>query len=109
MTTLVAERAGGEAFRSPRAGVGRRPRAHAFALGLPIVLFAAFLPARVQQAAETAVGVMIVVLAALLLLRWWRGEFAPGGGTRTTSAPPCRRSSSGSCTGSAAAPGSGCS
>lgn len=51
---------------------------HALTLGLfglPIVLFDAFLPARVQQGAETAVGVMIVALAIWLLLRWRRGDF----------------------------------
>jgi High-affinity nickel-transport protein len=46
-----------------------------FAFGLPVVLFDAFLPERVQQGAETAVGVMIVALAVWLLLRWLRGDF----------------------------------
>lgn len=78
MTTLAPNELG--ARRSARVGLawGAGHALTLFALGLPIVLFAAFLPARVQQAAETAVGVMIVVLALLLLLRWWRGEFAPG-------------------------------
>jgi hypothetical protein len=52
-----------------------------FAFGLPIVLFNAFLPARLQQAAETIVGVMIVALAVALLVRWRRGDF----GTRSHS------------------------
>ena len=43
--------------------------------GLPIVLFHAFLPERVQRGAETAVGITIVGLAAWLLLRWQRGDF----------------------------------
>jgi len=46
-----------------------------FAFGLPIVLFKAYLPEKVQQGAETAVGVVIVVLAAWLLVRWRRGFF----------------------------------
>lgn len=46
-----------------------------FTFGLPIVLFNAFLPERVQRAAETAVGVMILALAVWLLARWRRGDF----------------------------------
>jgi high-affinity nickel permease len=43
--------------------------------GLPVVLFHAFLPDRVQQGAETAVGITIAALAIWLLLRWQRGDF----------------------------------
>ncbi len=46
-----------------------------FALGIPIVLFKAYLPVGVQRGAETAVGLMIVALAAWLLVRWRRGLF----------------------------------
>jgi ABC-type nickel/cobalt efflux system permease component RcnA len=77
VTTLVASgrrRAAGQAARLGVAwGVG-----HAltlFAFGLPIVLFEAYLPAPVQQGAETAVGVLIVCLAVWLLVRWRRGLF----------------------------------
>lgn len=44
-----------------------------FAFGLPILLFNSYLPERVQQAAETAVGIVIVALAARLLVRSRRG------------------------------------
>jgi hypothetical protein len=44
-----------------------------FAFGLPIVLFAAALPGRVQQGAETLIGLVIVALAIMLLVRWRRG------------------------------------
>jgi high-affinity nickel permease len=44
-------------------------------LGLPIVLFAGYLPDAVQSAAEAAVGLMIVVLALRLLVRWHRGAY----------------------------------
>jgi hypothetical protein len=44
-----------------------------FAFGLPIVLFEAYLPDRVQQGAEMTIGLVIVFLAVLLLLRWQRG------------------------------------
>jgi high-affinity nickel permease len=46
-----------------------------FAFGLPIVLFKAYLPERVQQGAETTIGVVIVALAVWLLVRWRRGLF----------------------------------
>src|SRR5204862_1991771 len=46
-----------------------------FAFGLPIVLFKAYLPGVVQQAAETTVGVLFVALAVWLLVRWRRGQF----------------------------------
>lgn len=44
-----------------------------FLLGLPILLFGAYLPERAQQVAETAIGILIVYLAVRLLLRWRRG------------------------------------
>lgn len=46
-----------------------------FALGLPIVLFKAYLPPAVQQGAETTIGIVIVALAVWLLIRWRRGLF----------------------------------
>jgi high-affinity nickel permease len=44
-----------------------------FALGLPVVLWRAFLPHAVQQTVEVVVGLTIVVLAVWLLARWRRG------------------------------------
>ena len=75
MTTLAANEPG--ARRAARLGLawGGGHALTLFAFGLPIVLFNAFLPERLQQAAETAVGVMIVALAVWLLVRWRRGEF----------------------------------
>jgi hypothetical protein len=46
-----------------------------FAFGLPIVLFDAYLPDRVQQGAEITIGLVIVTLSMLLLVRWRRGAF----------------------------------
>jgi ABC-type nickel/cobalt efflux system permease component RcnA len=43
--------------------------------GLPLVLLGRYLPERVQQVAEVAIGVVIVVLAVRLLVRWRRGLF----------------------------------
>jgi ABC-type nickel/cobalt efflux system permease component RcnA len=46
-----------------------------FALGVPIVLYRAYLPDAVQRGAETAIGFMIAGLAVWLLIRWRRGAF----------------------------------
>jgi ABC-type nickel/cobalt efflux system permease component RcnA len=46
-----------------------------FALGVPIVLYRAYLPEPVQRGAETAIGFLIAGLAAWLLFRWRRGAF----------------------------------
>ena len=46
-----------------------------FFFGLPIVVFKAYLPEPVQQAAETTVGLVIIALAVWLLVRWRRGLF----------------------------------
>ena len=58
-----------------------------FAFGVPIVLFRAYLPERLQMGAEAAVGVVIVVLALRLLVRWRAGRLgrpdAHAHGTRT--------------------------
>ena len=46
-----------------------------FAFGLPILLLDSYLPELAQQAAETAIAVVIVYLAVRLLVRWRRGAF----------------------------------
>ncbi len=46
-----------------------------FVLGLPIVLFKAYLPEAVRQGAETTIGLVIAALAVWLLGRWRRGAF----------------------------------
>ncbi len=65
VTTLIAgaeERATRAAARLGAAwGLGHATSL--FAFGVPIVLFKAYLPERVQQGAETAVGILIVGLA----------------------------------------------
>lgn len=52
-----------------------------FVFGLPVVLYSAYLPTSVQDAAETMVGIVIVVLAVGLLLRCRNGvmHFHPRG------------------------------
>ncbi len=44
-------------------------------LGLPLVLFNHYLPALVQQIAETIIGGLIVLLALRLLYRWHHGHY----------------------------------
>jgi High-affinity nickel-transport protein len=53
-----------------------------FAFGVPIVLAKSYLPSAVQEAAETAVGIVIVVLAIRLLVRCHQGAFRSGPGHR---------------------------
>jgi high-affinity nickel permease len=76
VTTLVAsgrERAARGAGELGLAwGVGHA--ATLFAFGLPILILNSVLPTLLQQAAETAIGVVIVYLALRLLVRWRRGE-----------------------------------
>jgi high-affinity nickel permease len=76
VTTLVAgikDRAGRRAGELGLAwGLGHATTL--FAFGLPILLMNSYLPERVQQGAETAIGFLIVYLAARLLLRWYHGE-----------------------------------
>jgi ABC-type nickel/cobalt efflux system permease component RcnA len=77
VTTLIAtgrDRASRAAARLGLAwGLGHATSL--FMFGLPIVVFKAYLPAPVQKAAETSVGVMIALLALWLLVRWRRGLF----------------------------------
>ena len=44
-------------------------------VGLPLVLLGQYLPERVAQAAEVAIGLIIVMFAVRLLVRWRRGVF----------------------------------
>jgi ABC-type nickel/cobalt efflux system permease component RcnA len=45
-----------------------------FAFGLPILLLDAYVPERAQQAAETAVALVIAYLGVRLIVRWRRGQ-----------------------------------
>src|SRR3954465_3685006 len=77
VTTLIATGRDHAARSATRLGLawGLGHATSLFAFGLPIVVFKAYLPARVQQGAETGVGVMIALLAVWLLFRWRRGLF----------------------------------
>jgi high-affinity nickel permease len=76
VTTLVASGRERAARRAGELGLawGLGHAATLFAFGLPVILLNSLLPQRVQQAAETAIGIVIVYLALRLLVRWRRGE-----------------------------------
>jgi high-affinity nickel permease len=75
VTTMIAGRSGRATRHAARLGFswGLGHATSLFVFGLPVVLYSAYLPAPVQQGAETAVGCMIVALALMLLVRWRRG------------------------------------
>jgi ABC-type nickel/cobalt efflux system permease component RcnA len=77
VTTLIAAGKDRTARRARRLGLawGLGHATTLFLFGLPVVLFERFLPATVQDAAETAIGLLIVALAVWLLVRWRRGAF----------------------------------
>jgi cytochrome c biogenesis protein CcdA len=84
VTTLIAGN-GGHDHRSARSlgfvwGLGHATTL--FAFGLPIVVAKNYLPEHIQQAAETAVGLLIIGLAIRLLIRWRQGAFRDGPGHR---------------------------
>jgi len=76
VTTLVASEREHAARRAGALGLawGTGHAVALFAFGLPILLLEEYIPARVQQGAETVIAGVIVVLAVRLLLRWHRGE-----------------------------------
>jgi high-affinity nickel permease len=74
VTTLVSNDRGGATRVGLAWGIG-----HATALlvlGVPIVLWKAYLPPHVEQSAEVTIGFVIMALALWLLVRWRRGAFA---------------------------------
>jgi ABC-type nickel/cobalt efflux system permease component RcnA len=77
VTTLIAGTEERAAKAAARLGVawGLGHATSLFLFGVPIVLFKAYLPERVEQGAETVVGLLIVGLALWLLVRWRRGLF----------------------------------
>lgn len=71
VTTMIAARRERATRQAARLGLvwGLGHATSLFIFGLPVVLYSAYLPASVQDAAETTVGVVIVILAVGLLLR----------------------------------------
>lgn len=76
VTTLVASGKDRAARRAGALGLawGLGHATTLFVFGLPVLLLDVVLPERVQQGAETAIGLVIVWLAVRLLRRWRRGE-----------------------------------
>src|SRR5216684_5241011 len=74
VTTLVTNGRG----RATRLGLtwGLGHASSLMLFGVPIVVWKAYLPARVEQSAEVTIGLVIMALALWLLLRWRRGAFA---------------------------------
>jgi high-affinity nickel permease len=71
VTTMIATRRERATRHAARLGLvwGLGHATSLFVFGLPVVLYSAYLPNNVQDAAETTVGVVIVVLAVGLLRR----------------------------------------
>jgi high-affinity nickel permease len=74
VTTLVTNGRGGATRLGLTWGLGHASSLVLF--GVPIVLWKAYLPRRVEQSAEVTIGLVIMALALWLLLRWRRGAFA---------------------------------
>ena len=77
VTTMIASHRGRATRHAARLGFtwGLGHATSLFVFGLPVVLYSAYLPRGVQNAAETAVGGVIVALALMLLVRWRRGAY----------------------------------
>ncbi len=77
VTTLIASEAHRRARKAASMGLfwGLGHGTTLVLVGLPLVLLGQYLPERIQQAAEVAIGVIIVILALRLLTRWRRGLF----------------------------------
>jgi high-affinity nickel permease len=75
VTTMIVSRGDAATRHAARLGLtwGIGHAVSLFVFGLPVVLYSAYLPERLQHAAETVVGVVIVVLAVTLIARWRRG------------------------------------
>jgi ABC-type nickel/cobalt efflux system permease component RcnA len=77
VSTLIASRPEDGTRQAGRLGMawGLGHATTLIVFGLPIVLFGSYLPGRVQQAAEFAVGLVIIALALRVLVGWRRGRF----------------------------------
>jgi ABC-type nickel/cobalt efflux system permease component RcnA len=78
VTTLIASDRGGVGGRKAGSmglfwGLGHGTTL--VLIGLPLVLLNRYMPERVGQVAEVAIGGIIVLLAVRLLLRWRRGHY----------------------------------
>ena len=74
VTTLVSNGRGGATRLGLTWGLGHATSL--VVLGVPIILWQAYLPHDVEQSAEVTIGLVIMALALWLLVRWRRGAFA---------------------------------
>jgi high-affinity nickel permease len=88
VTTLVSNGRGGATRLGLTWGLGHATSL--VVLGIPIVLWKAFLPPNVEQSAEVTIGLVIMALALWLLVRWRRGAFAHAHDHTHLRVPPTR-------------------
>ncbi len=76
VSTLVAAESDRRVHKAMRMGLawGAGHATTLFIFGVPIILFASYLPPEVERLAEAAIGLLIIGLAARLLVRWRRGQ-----------------------------------
>jgi high-affinity nickel permease len=76
VTSLVAAD-GGDMRRAARLGAwwGLGHAGALLAIGVPLIVFKAEVPAGVETAAEKAIGVVILLLALRVIFKWVRGDF----------------------------------
>ena len=88
VTTLVSNGRGGATRLGLSWGLGHATSL--VVLGIPIVLWKAYLPPNVEQSAEVTIGLVIMALALWLLVRWRRGAFAHAHDHTHLRVPPRR-------------------
>jgi high-affinity nickel permease len=90
VTTMIASGRERATRQAARLGLswGMGHATSLFVFGLPVVLYSAYLPHAVQDAAETSVGFLIIFLAVVLLVRWRRGSFRLQGHVHPTGRKP---------------------
>jgi High-affinity nickel-transport protein len=76
VTSLVAAD-GGDTRRAAGLGAwwGLGHAVALLAIGIPLIVFKAELPATLESAAEKAIGVVILLLALRVIFKWVRGDF----------------------------------
>jgi ABC-type nickel/cobalt efflux system permease component RcnA len=79
VTSLVAVD-GGDVRGAARLGAwwGAGHATALLVIGVPLILFKSSMPGWLEQAAETAVGVVILLLALRIVVKWLRGDFRAG-------------------------------
>jgi len=79
VTSLVAAE-GGDTRKAARLGAwwGVGHSGALVALGIPLIVLKAELPAWLESGAEKAIGAIIVVLAARVIYKWARGDYRAG-------------------------------